>query len=179
MTPYRTETARKNLRKGIRKMEKTMTAAARVRRDFQLGRPPRPLPEGQIPEPLHPSVLWQRATSALADLQKRMTDAGLRAKHVEALIVYVHRNDPDMPHVFLLEQAGASTEQRQRDALGTFASAEVIALGMLFKQYDAEAKRESIFPYLFFGLNSRGMDVLKRAAALQATGTAVLKAANA
>jgi hypothetical protein len=174
MTPYRTETARKNLRRGIKKMEKTMSRAARVRRDFQLGRPPRALPEGQAPEPLHPSVLWQRATEALTSLRARMTEAGLLAKHAEGLIVYICREDPDTPQAFLLEPPGTSQEERQRAAFDTFASADVIALGMLFKQYDAEAGREAIFPYLFFGLNQRGMDILKKAAALQAAGTALM-----
>jgi hypothetical protein len=107
-----------------------------------------------------------------------MTEAGLLAKHAEGLIVYVRREDPSMPQVFLLELPGMSQEERQRAALETFASIDVIALGMLFKQYDAEAGREAIFPYLFFGLNQRGMDILKQAAALQAAGTAILQTPN-
>ena len=41
MTP-RTQAAKRNLREGIKKMEKVMSPAAQVRRDFRLGRPAKP-----------------------------------------------------------------------------------------------------------------------------------------
>jgi hypothetical protein len=158
MTLHRTEAARKNLRKGIKKMEKTMSAAARVRRDFQLGRRPRPLvAEGEIAEPLHPAVLWQRAVDALALLRARMQAAGLKPEHAEAAIVYVERAAPDEPRVFTL------AEDRIR-ALELFASEDVIPLGMIFTQHDEQTRQRAIFPYLFFGLNQRGMAVLRKAA---------------
>jgi hypothetical protein len=159
MTLHRTEAARKNLRKGIKKMENSMSAAARVRRAFQLGRPPKPLSEGEmIPEPsLRPAVLWQRAVDALASLRARMQAAGLKPEHAEAAIVYVERAAPDEPHVFTL------AEDRIR-ALELFASEDVIPLGMIFMQHDEQTGQRAIFPYLFFGLNQRGMAVLRKAA---------------
>lgn len=178
MTPYRTPAAKRNLRAGIKKMEKTMTPAAQVRREFQLGRPPRRLAEGKIPEPLHPVVAWQRATDALADFRRRMVAAGLKPEHAEALVVYVQRADLDTPHVLLLERNGEAASEMRRTALETLGREDVITLGMIFQQYDEQTGQRSIFPRLYFGLNERGMDVLKRAAEMQFRAGEVLKQAH-
>lgn len=118
-----------------------------------------------IPEPsLRPAVLWQRAVDALASLRARMQAAELRPEHVEAAIVYVQRADPDQPHRFLLEEPGKAQEGIRESAKALFASEDVIPLGMIFLQYDEQTGQRAIFPYLFFGLNQRGMAVLRKAA---------------
>ena len=154
-----------------------MTAAARVRRDFQLGRPPRPLAEGEVPEPLHPVVAWQRATAALADFRARMAAAGLKPEHAETLIVYVHLADMDTPRIVLLEEPGKTTEELRRTALETLGAEDVITLGMLFQQHDEQTGQRAIFPRQYSGLSltKRGMDVLKRAAQMQFAGAELLK----
>ncbi|HEX3985371.1 MAG TPA: hypothetical protein VHX13_02080 [Acidobacteriaceae bacterium] len=151
-------------------MEKAgMSPAARVRREFRLGRPPRPLPDGAMPEQLHPAVTWQRAKDALADFRRRMADAKLKPEQVDAAIIYVTRAYPERPCFLRLEDSVRPA------ALNLLAREDVIALGMLFVQFDARAKQRTIFPHLFFGLNQRGMAVLKEAAALEYTAGAVLK----
>lgn len=166
MVEARSRDAIKNLQKGIRKMERKMTAAAQVRRDFQLGRPPRPLGENEQPQPLHPLVAWQKATDALADFRARMSKAKLNPKQAAAAIVYVEKSNPDVPIFLRLEQKGKSPEETEQEALGVLSRFDVLALGMIFAQIDEEAQpiQKAIFPRLFFGLNKRGMDVLKRAA---------------
>ena len=152
-----------------------MTAAARVRRDFQLGRPPRPLAEGEVPEPLHPVVAWKRATDALADFRARMTAAGLKPEHAEALIVYVRLADLDIPRIVLLEEPGKTAEEMRRAALETLGAEDVITLGMIFQQHDEQTGQRAFFPRLYFGLSKRGMDMLKRAAQEQFEGAELLK----
>ena len=157
-----------------------MTAAARVRRDFQLGRPPRPLAEGEVPEPLHPVVAWQRATDALADFRGRMTTAGLKPEHAEALIVYVQLADLDTPRILLLEEPGKTADEMRRAALETLGQEDAITLGMLFQQHDEQTGQRAIFPRQYSGLslNKRGMDVLKQAAQTQFAGAELLKKVN-
>lgn len=164
MTPYKSGAAKKNLRQGIRKMEKEMTAAARVRREFRLGRPPRPLPEGEVPQPLHPAVAWQRAKDALSAFRERMIAAGLRPKDAGAVIVYIERGNQDRAQLLELENADKSESDMRGEAFKTLAREDVIALGMIFTQMDQQSNQRAIFPYLFFGLNQRGMAVLRQAA---------------
>jgi hypothetical protein len=174
MTPYRTQTAKKNLREGIRKMKEAMkdNPAAQVRRDFQLGRPPRPLAEGQNPEPLHPTVAWQRATEALADFRARMAAVGLNPQYADAAIVFIQSADQDQPHLLGLSEDARGT------AYETLARGDVIALGMLFAQIDERSKQKAIFPKLFFGLSERGMAVLRRAAEIERALGELLKNVN-
>jgi hypothetical protein len=180
MVEARSRAAKRNLREGIRKMRQTMTPAAQVRREFQLGRPPRPLGEHEEPEPLHPSVLWRRANEALSDLRTRMTNAGLKPEHVAAAIIYIERSDPAQPRFMPLEQEGKTPEEMRKQAFDFLMSRgeDVIVLGMIFAQIDEQTKQKAIFPRLFFGLNQRGMDVLKRAAQAEYALGELLKNVN-
>ena len=153
-----------------------MTPAARVRRDFTRGRPPK-LVEGDM-EPKHRAVVWRKAAEALADARQRMTDAKLDPRHIEADIVFVVRTAPDVPEMIAVEwhPNSAGAEQRpispaewEAHVLDVIGKDEVIVLGMIFTQLDllaGDAGRGQIayFPLLFTGLNARGMGVLRAAA---------------
>lgn len=173
-----TRAAKRNLREGIKKMEQRMSTAAQVRRAFQLGRPPRPLADGEVPERLHPVAVWNRANEALSDLRTRMTTAKLNPRHVAAAIVFVERVSPEQPCFLFLEERGKTPEEVQNVAFGTLNSTDVIELGMIFVQLDEQTQHKAIFPYLFFGLNQRGMAVLRRAAAEEFTAGELLKNVN-
>lgn len=168
----------KNLRAGAKKMEDAMTPAARVRREFRLGRPPKPIGENEQPEPLHPVVVWRRANEAVSSFRERMTAAKLKPCHVAAAIVYVEQTDPEQPRLLALEEEGKSLEEMQSAAFEVLGRPDVITLGMIFGQIDEQTKQKAIFPYLFFGLNQRGMAVLKRAAAVEFELGELLKNAN-
>jgi hypothetical protein len=161
-----TREAKRNLLEGAKKMEQEMTPAARVRREFRLGRPPK---AATSLEPLHPLVVWNRATEALTSFRGRMKAAKLNPNHVDAVIVFIEAANPDTPRFLELEQ---------KQVLKQLGRADVIALGMLFKQFDAIKKQQAIFPHLFMGLNERGMAVLKKAAEIQNTGTRLTKTQN-
>ncbi|HEY2363486.1 MAG TPA: hypothetical protein VGK36_20360 [Candidatus Angelobacter sp.] len=141
-----------------------MSPAAQVRRDFRLGRPPRAVDN---PEPLHPAVVWRRAQEALADFRGRMSAASLNPRHAAAVIVFIEKADSEKPCFTFLEEKGKTSEEMQKAVFETLSRADVIALGMIFVQLDEQTQQKAIFPYLFFGLNERGMAVLKRAAELE------------
>ena len=174
MTPYRTRAAKKNLREGIKKMEKVMSPAAQVRRDFRLGRP---LKEGEA-QPLHPLVVWKRAMEALLRFRVNMTLAKLDPSHVTAVIVYIEEADQDKPNFLMLEEPGRSIEDCQKAVFEQLSRPDVIALGMLFRQWDEQKKQQITFPYQFMGLNDRGIAVLRRAAELQDKYGALTRDAN-
>jgi hypothetical protein len=174
MTPERTETAKMNLREGIKKMAKVMSPAAQVRRDFRLGRPPKP---GET-LPLHRMVVWHRASEALSNFRARMAAAKLNPKDVEALIVYIENTEPDTPRVLLLEEEGKTPGQCQMAAFKELGRDDVIAIGMLFRQFDTLSKQQFTFPYQFVGLNERGVAVLKKAAMMQVGASKLLKDVN-
>jgi hypothetical protein len=155
-------------------MEKTMSPAAQVRRDFRLGRPPKP---GEA-LPLHRTVVWQRATDALINFRTRMSAAKLDPSHVTAAIVYIESANPDKPHFLLLEEQGKTPEQSRAEAFEQLGRDDVIALGMLFRQFDAQSKQQATFPYQFTGLNERGIAVLRSGAAIQDRFTALTKTPN-
>ena len=144
-----------------------MTTAARVRRDFRLGRPPK---QGES-LPLHPRVVWERAYAALEKFRTLMSLEKLSPKNVDAAIVFIEESNPDQPR-FLLMSEGEARIKEQLSRL------DVIALGMLMQQFDAEKKQRAIFPYLFVGLNEHGMAVLKKAAEIQFQAGALTKDAN-
>ena len=152
MVPYRSRQALKNLRRGAEKMEKAMSPAARVRREFRLGRPPK------CTLPLHPSVAWQKAESLLADFRQRMEDAGLSREDVDAQIIGVRESNPDAPVFIAVE----------RDkALKTLSAPDIIAIGCIFRQHDSTTKQNVDFFVQFTGLSEQGMNVLKKAATMQ------------
>jgi len=167
MVRFYSRAARRNLKAGSKKMEENMSTAARVRRQFRLGRNPKP---GES-LPLHPRVVWERAYTALERFRTMMSLEKLSPKHVDAAIVFIEESNPDQPHFVLLSEG----EDRVREELS---SPDVIALGMLFRQFDAEKKQQSTFPYLFVGLNERGMAVLKKAAEIQCKYAALTKDVN-
>jgi hypothetical protein len=178
VTPYKSRVAKKNLREGIKKMEKTMSPAAQVRRDFRLGRPPRPIGENERPQPLHRTVAWQRAVDALASFRVRMTGANLNPGHVAAAIIFIEGTNQDQPHFLFVEEKGKTSEEMQKTAFEQLGRDDVIALGMVFVQVDEQTKQRSIFPYQFFGLNQRGIAVLRRAVELEFAAGEMLKNVN-
>jgi hypothetical protein len=165
-------------REGYKAMEKSLTSAERVRRAFKAGRPPRPLADGEVPQPLHPTVAWQRANDALSAFRARMTAAKLNSRHAEAVIIFVERATPDQPHFLFLEEEGKTPEEMRKAAFERLIREDVITLGMIFGQFDEQTKQKAIFPYLFFGLNQRGMAVLRKAAELQQEAAILLKSVN-
>jgi hypothetical protein len=148
MVPYRSQKALRNLKLGAKKMETAMTPAARVRREFRLGRPPK----GMLP--LHPTVAWQKAESLLTDFRQKMKAAALLPEHVDAQIIGVRDPNPDEP-VFLAGDRDA--------ALKTLSTPDIIAIGCIFRQYDARSKQDVFFFVQFTGLSERGLNVLKKA----------------
>ena len=148
MTPYRSRASMKNLREGIKKMEEQMrmNPAARVRREFRLGRPPK----GETL--LHPKVATEKAVTLLADFRRRMQDAKLDPEHVDGLIVGVRESNPDEPVVIPI---------KQDEAIATLSTPEMAAIGCIFWQRDGG--REVDFFVQFTGLSERGINVLKRA----------------
>jgi hypothetical protein len=174
MVRFYSRTARRNLKAGAAKMEENMSTAARVRRDFRLGRHPK---QGES-LPLHPRVVWERAYVALSRFRTLMSIEKLDPKHVTAAIVFIEEADPDQPRVLLLEEEGKSEEECKQAVFEQLGRHDVQALGMLFRQFDAEKKQQSTFPHLFVGLNARGMAVLKKAALMQEKGAALLKSVN-
>lgn len=171
MAPYTTPAGKKRLQAGIKKMENTMSPAAQVRRNFRLGRPPK---AGES-LPLHRTVVWQRATDALEKLRGEMRAAKLDAKHVTAAIVYIESTDPTAPHVIPLGEEGKSLDDIRPVAFETLGRDDVLAIGMVFAQYDEQAKKQAIFPYQFTGLSPDGIAVLRKAATDQDEAMALLK----
>lgn len=167
MTPYQSRTAKKNLQEGIKKMQKVMTPAAQVRRDFRLGRPPKPAE----PIPLHRTVVWQKATDALVNLRARMSAANLDPAHVTASIVFIESAAPDSPQMIAMEKPGRSLEECRAFVYETIGRDDVIALGMIFEQYDEQAKEMAAFPYQFMGLNERGISVMRSATEMRQRAT--------
>lgn len=156
MVPYRSREALRNLKRGAKKMEDVMSPAARVRRSFRLGRPPKDT------LPLHPKVAWEKAESLLADFRQRMTAAGLKPDDVDGQIIGIRGDRPDEPDYIPAEK---------EKALATLWSPDVIALGMVFRQLDRATGQDIFFPVQFTGLNENGIMVLRRAAEkLQAAG---------
>lgn len=150
MTPYHTREAIKNLRKGIRKMEDVMSPAAQVRRDFQLGRPPK----NELP--LHPITAAQKAESLIADFRARMEKAKLKPEHAQGLIVAIRTADPDKPILIKIDH---------NEAIAKLSKPDTIALGCVFHQFDERDGKAVTFFKQFTGLNERGLNVLKLAAA--------------
>jgi hypothetical protein len=144
-------------------MQAEMSQAAKVRRDFRLGRPPKP---GES-LPLHPRVVWNRATESLASFRTLMALEKLSPRDVTAAIVYLEEADPSVPHFLLLEEAGKSEDQIKASIFETLSRPDVLALGMLFRQFDADKKQQITFPYQFTGLSEGGVAMLRRAAELQ------------
>src|ERR1700690_3400108 len=134
MTPaYRSRAAKKNLREGIQKMEAKLSPAAQIRREFRLGRPPKP---GDA-LPLHRTVAWSKATEALSSFRERMTAVGLEPNHVEAGIVFIELTNPDLPQFLPMEGNDKDDEEWKRAAFEQLGRDDVIALGMVFRQFDA------------------------------------------
>lgn len=135
-----------------------MSPAARVRRDFRLGRPP-----GKVQEvlPLHPRVVWERAFGLLEGFRTNMQIVTQQPRgDVNAAIVFIEESDPDKPRFLLMDEG----ETHIRDRLS---KPDVIALGLIFRQFDAKEKKQITFPYQLTGLNERGIAVLRRAVELQ------------
>ncbi len=166
MAPF-TETAKMNLREGVKKMESSLTPAARVRRDFQLGRPKKS-PERD--EPLHPAVVWQRSITALAEFRGRMVAANLDPSDATAFIVYVGPPDLYEPQHLAIDGVPAmpvgdkTPEDYQKAAFGALSGPDTLALGLVFVQMDRQAGQRAYFPYFFMALSLPAQQVLKRGA---------------
>ncbi len=164
MPPYNTPDAHRNLQAGIKKMEAAMTPAAKVRREFRLSSRPKPAPN---PDPLDRRVVWRKAIEALADFRARMAAAGLDPNDVEGVIVCIEGAAPDRPRTLLVEGAGMKAEEWKALAFEQLGRDDVLALGMIFRQYDRGAKGSgvnAVFPFQFTGLSEQGVAVLRTAA---------------
>ncbi|WP_334266861.1 hypothetical protein [Edaphobacter sp. HDX4] len=104
-----------------------------------------------------------------------MATANLSPTDVTAAIVYVESADPEVPHFILLDEEGKSLEDIRAVAFEILGRDDVVAIGMVFKQYDAQASKQAIFPYQFTGLSPNGIAVLRKAATIQDEATAILK----
>ena len=153
MGPYKSSDALKNLKRGVKKMEKAMSPAAEVRRQFRLGRPPK----GTLP--LHPTTAWQKAESLLADFRQKMQAKKLRPEDVDGQIIGVREADPGEP-VFI------SLADREA-ALRTLSAPDIIAIGCIFRQHDSKSKENIDFFVQFTGLSEQGLGVLRKAAEMQ------------
>ncbi len=149
MTTYRTRAAKKNLREGIKKMEDVMSPAAQVRRQFRLGRPPK----GQLP--LHPKVAVDKASALLADFRQRMQAVGLKAEHVDGLLIGVREANRDEPVFIPIERDSA---------IATLSAPDIIAVGCIFRQHDEREGKDIDFFMQFTGLSEQGLNLLKKAA---------------
>jgi hypothetical protein len=130
-----------------------MSPAARVRRQFRLGRPPK----GTLP--LHPSVAVDKAESLIADFRGRMETAGLKPEHVAGLIIGVRSANPDEPVFIPID----------RDkAIATLSAPGILAIGCIFWQRDEAENKEADFFVQFTGLSEQGLSVLKRACTMRA-----------
>lgn len=164
MAPFVTHEAKTNLQKGIKKMEASMTKAAKVRRDFRMGRPPK-AGDG----PLHPIVVWRRAVAALANFRERMAAAGLDPFHAEAVIVYVETSASTTPLFIPIESLTKTPAQLQAEALEKL-QGDTFALGMVFTQGDTEAgdpMQQVFFPYQLTGLSEVAVAVMRLAAKIK------------
>ncbi|MGI4755929.1 MAG: hypothetical protein ACRYGF_03670 [Janthinobacterium lividum] len=159
LTPANTEAGIQNLRRGIKKMANTMTTAAKVRRDFRLGRPAK----AAEPQPLHRAVVWDKAEKALASFRQRMTAAGLNPAHAEACIVYVTMEARLKAEYIPIEGDNRSAEEIRAAAYEILGRDDVLALGMVFHQFDEEAKKNAYFPFQFMGLSNDGVLVMRHA----------------
>jgi len=132
-------------------MEEHMSPAARVRRGFRLGRPPK-----VSDELLRPLLAVDKAETLLADFRQRMQTAGLNPEHVDAMIIGVRASNMDEPVFIPVE----------RDkAISALSAPGIGALGCIFRQRD-EGKNVDFFVQ-FTGLTDRALGVLKRAITMQ------------
>jgi hypothetical protein len=144
MVRFYSRAARRNLKAGATKMEENMSAAARVRREFRRGAPPK----GTTPRPL---VAVDKAEQLLANLRERMHAAGLKREEVDGQIIGV-RSANDEPVFIPIER---------EKAIAILSAPDIIPLGCIFRQQDG-GKNVDFFVQ-FTGMTERGLDVLKRA----------------
>jgi hypothetical protein len=124
-------------RKGRKAMEKKLSKdkAALVRRAFKAGAP---LKKDAF---LHPKVALERAQERLADLRAQMKKAKLLPGDVDAALVYCFPEcEGNETHSVAVDNPDALVQLSQQGAL---------IVGILFKQFDAELKKEFIWPYFF------------------------------
>lgn len=154
----RTEEAKRTLRKVAKHMRESMTPAARVRRDFNSGRPAK----AESLQLMHPVEAWQRANAVLNDLKARMSAADLKPEHAEGMLVYIKAESPFQPeHIPVLPEY---TEK----AFEVFSRADAFVLGVALRQYDAEAGKYAYFVRQIQPLPDQGIEVLRMGTALLA-----------
>ncbi len=168
MSPY-SESALRNLQKGVKKMSTTMSPAAKIRRDFQLGRPPKALTD----EPLHPTVVCSRAEALLSDLRARMVAAGLTASDVEGWIIYVRGTNPDPTYPEFIPMGQADSRQKAFKELG---EPDTVALGVIFQQIDGGQR--ATFAKQLTGLSELGQATLRKAGGILVTVRSMLDKTN-
>lgn len=151
MVRFYSRAAKKKLREGIGKMEKMMSPAARVRREFRLGRPPKST------EHLRPLIAVDKAEMSLADLRNRMRKAEtewFKDEHVRAMLVTVDSTDACLTPV----------ENRDK-MLADLTRPGAYALGCVFAQFDADAGKNTFFYVPFIGLTDDERATIQDAAA--------------
>jgi hypothetical protein len=107
-----------------------------------------------------------------------MSVENLPPADVTAAIVYLEEADPNIPHFLLREEAGRSEDEIKAAVFEKLSRPDVLALGMLFRQWDAEKSQQSTFPHQFTGLSEGGVAMLRKAAEIQARGAALTKNVN-
>ena len=123
-------------REGHRAMEKSLTAAARVRRRFTAGRP-----RAIQNRSLNPLEAIAKCLQLFQRLHSLMAETGLDVRDVQAGLVYVQRQTPGRDngaHLIKLptpEDSARFVEKVQSLEQPTF-------LGVLFAQWDHEAKAQ-------------------------------------
>jgi len=153
MTRQYSREAKRNLRKGAEKMEAKISPAARVRREFRLGRPPKST------EHLRPLIAVDKAESSLADLRNRMRQAKIewfKDEYVQAKLVTV-----DDANVYI-----TSVEHRDK-MIAELSGPGAYALGCVFFQFDADAGERGQFAYFyvpFIGLTDEERATIQEAA---------------
>jgi hypothetical protein len=91
-----------------------------------------------------------------------MTDAGLSPADFDAQIIGVPDPNPDEPVFISLDKD---------EAFRVLGGPDIIPIGMIFRQHDAEANggqgQDITFPVQFTGLSKAGLEVLKKAVNIQ------------
>ena len=167
MVRFYSRAAKRNLKAGSRKMEENMSTAARVRRQFRFGRPPKST------EHLRPLIAVDKAEVSLADLRNRMRQAGtkwFKDEHVRAMLVTVDGTDARI----------TSVDNREK-MLANLTRPGAYALGCVFVQFDADAGNSGQNAYFyvpFIGLTDDERVTIQAASARWAAENARLEGMN-
>jgi len=115
---------------------------------------------------------------SLAKFRVLMALERLEPEHVTAAIVYLEEANPTDPLFLLLEETGKSEDEIKAEVFEALSRADVLALGMIFRQYDPEKGKQFTFPYQFTGLSPQAIQIMREAVRIQETKTHLTKVVN-